>query len=821
MKKYKIFYLIASLFLLTPIFAGQKPITGHRYYQPLITDGEGRIYFLKHETNGYWDIWRIDEDGKNLLRLTKDPMIETRVDLFPDKTKLAVIKISKDFKNFYIYTMNSDGSDAKQIYSTSEYIDDIKVSPDGKKIAFIEKVKDDDYGSIFVMNIDGSNVRTLAPHIAGQSIKKLFYGVQGSTNTKNLVSFDGNICFSSDSTRISFITSERELAIINIDGSNLTKSGGVYLPKHYWSKSGEIIGIDSEDNLRLFDVENNSWSVLYSTSSGITLNSFSVSPDEKRVVLELFDYNQGGVMKLVILSSTTPQIVKEFKDVIPFDSLCFWSSNKKICFTDYRDIYVTDDGENANKTNLTNNDDLPSSNTLIDAKENKVVYYCYIGRNINIYSMDTDGSNKILLLSYPFEMSEAISRLKLSPDGKWFIYISTDVKQLYIKSTSGGSEILVDQTTASDEWYSGDPVWSPDSKKFFFVKNQSPKYYIYIYDVEKSSKIVIPHNISVYSVYNGILFSPNSKEIIFVISSSGSDYICKSALTDISTYTVVFSTDNGNRISLLDWKKDKILLSKRFGDLSFYYNLYLINQDGSGLKEIVTNLGNVPYAKLSPNGDKVVYQINEVDEKGLLVFNIENNEKIKLKNSYEYSLFDFSKDNKKIAYLGYIYEGSEQLGVYISNLDDLTNTYQIAPWAYLSGDPKFVANNKIVYMCDLDIWCGDYTPELDIPLPKDIVVPEEKGEIKVVVTEGAGEKGTINPKKGKPVVIGFKGKEAGSFSLKIFTQFGELVYQTTQNFSSSEGWFEWIPKENLATGVYVVYIEGPGVKMYKKIAILK
>jgi hypothetical protein len=409
-------------------------------------------------------------------------------------------------------------------------------------------------------------------------------------------------------------------------------------------------------------------------------------------------------------------------------------------------------------------------------------------------------------------MSEAFSQLKLSPDGKWFIYISTDVKQLYIKSTSGSSEILVD--TASNGCYSGDPVWSPDSKKFFFAKNQSPKYYIY--DVEKSSKIVVPHNIS---VYNGILFSPNSDEIIFVISSSGSDYICKSVLTDISTYTVVFSTDN--RISLLDWKKDKILFSKRFGDLSFYYNLYLINQDGSGLKEIVTNLENVPYAKLSPNGDKVVYQINKEGEKGLLVFNIENNEKIKLKNSYEYSLFDFSKDNKKIAYLGYIYEGSEQLGVYISNLDDLTNAYQIAPWAYWSICPEFVANNKIVYMCDLDIWCGDYAPELDIPLPKDIVVPEEKGEIKVVVTEGAGEKGTINPKKGKPVVIGFKGKEAGSFSLKIFTQFGELVYQTTQNFSSSEGWFEWIPKENLATGVYVVYIEGPGVKMYKKIAILK
>jgi len=33
-------------------------------------------------------------------------------------------------------------------------------------------------------------------------------------------------------------------------------------------------------------------------------------------------------------------------------------------------------------------------------------------------------------------------------------------------------------------------------------------------------------------------------------------------------------------------------------------------------------------------------------------------------------------------------------------------------------------------------------------------------------------------------------------------------------------WVKWIPK-NLASGIYIIHIEGPGVKSTKKIAILK
>ncbi len=93
----------------------------------------------------------------------------------------------------------------------------------------------------------------------------------------------------------------------------------------------------------------------------------------------------------------------------------------------------------------------------------------------------------------------------------------------------------------------------------------------------------------------------------------------------------------------------------------------------------------------------------------------------------------------------------------------------------------------------------------------------DKGEVKVVGPEE--RKGVINPDKGDKAEIYFKGEKAGKFTLRIYTLLGELIYEETKD-SLAEGKFSWIPGD-IASGTYIVSIEGPGVKIHKKVAILR
>ncbi len=97
------------------------------------------------------------------------------------------------------------------------------------------------------------------------------------------------------------------------------------------------------------------------------------------------------------------------------------------------------------------------------------------------------------------------------------------------------------------------------------------------------------------------------------------------------------------------------------------------------------------------------------------------------------------------------------------------------------------------------------------------IIVTQPGEIKII--GGKESKGAVNPDKGESVIVDFKGTEVGKFECKIFTLTGELVHSETKE-NMSQGRFEWIPK-NLASGVYVVYIKGPGVSVHKKMVIVR
>ncbi|MHB9156003.1 MAG: IPT/TIG domain-containing protein [Endomicrobiales bacterium] len=91
------------------------------------------------------------------------------------------------------------------------------------------------------------------------------------------------------------------------------------------------------------------------------------------------------------------------------------------------------------------------------------------------------------------------------------------------------------------------------------------------------------------------------------------------------------------------------------------------------------------------------------------------------------------------------------------------------------------------------------------------------GQVRVVGS--AAGKGAINPAKGETAQIHFQGTGTGRFECRIFTLAGDKVWESSMD-NVEGGVFEWAPA-SLASGVYLVNIKGPGLRVTQKIAILQ
>jgi len=779
-------------------YSSQKRLTQHREYSA-IGDGAGKIYYLKSESGQNWDIWRMNEDGTEVSRITNDSLFKSGTgEISPDKTKLVITEISDN--NDHIYIMNSDGSNPSQIYSTQNSIDKVTFSPDGNKIAFIETEPKQSAGTLYVMNIDGSGVRSLSHKNVSSVPQKLFsdisihprnsFSFSGSTFTKNNVNYNNNVAFSTDSAQIVFPRySDGHLAKIGIDGTNITeistfsvyrfsllKTGKILLKNSSWSSN------DPYNKLITINSDGTGYYVLYRTSSNV--GSFSVSPDESKIALLTYIYENSTYKYNIAIISSDGVLLDEI--AIDYYYEPSWASNSKITYSENANI-VTVNIDGTNKQYLTN--DRITSCDLEDAKGNKIVFSESNGLTRKIYSIDTDGLNKTLLIEQTAGQYLGFS-FKLSPDGSRLLYSfkgNTTYYQLLIKNTNGtGTPIVLDE---GDYYWIDNSIWSPDGTKII-----CDSAYYFIINTDGTNKKVLS-----FPGLNGLglpVFSPDGTKMVFNTSS----LIC-TAPVDLSTYTIILSTNLYLYPS--DWKSNKILLTGA--------SIYSMNSDGSELTLI-----DYGYGILSPDGTKVVYSNSFFES--LNVANIDGTQKVKLS---DYTLFYYvwSSNSKNIAYQHFSRQGGSSK-IYYSN-SDATNNYNLNPEIkYYISCIYAAANNKIVYFGDNDIWVGDY--DTSIATPIDVIVPPEgqTNEIKVVVPDGGGYRGTYNPDLGKPATIGFRGASAGNYTLRIFTLLGEQVYTETKAVTSAEGWFEWLPRD-IASGVYVVYVNGPGVNIQKKIAILR
>ena len=148
------------------------------------------------------EIWRMNADGSNPVRLTFDDNFDTDPAPSPDGQRVAFYK---ELGTDQIFVMNADGSNPVNVSSVAFDDRNPKWSPDGEQIVFTS----DRTGAsqIWVMNADGSNPRQLtfgAP--AGQNKGSPDWSPDG----QHIVYF----------SQPSGTNSDREIFEMNADGSN-------------------------------------------------------------------------------------------------------------------------------------------------------------------------------------------------------------------------------------------------------------------------------------------------------------------------------------------------------------------------------------------------------------------------------------------------------------------------------------------------------------------------------------------------------------------------------------------------------------------------
>jgi Tol biopolymer transport system component len=428
-KKMLVLTAVYGIIFTTWCYSGQIRLTSHRNYKYFgIGDGEGKIYFLKHESGGNFDLYRMDEDGSNVSQITNDSMVECYgggFDISSDKTKLVMTKISDEYD--YIYTMNSDGSNAKSIYSTKNRITALKISSDTNKIAFVEfDPINPNGGSLYIINFDGSEVKSLSPRKSisiNRTISTPSFAISGSTLTQELVSTNYNIIsFSPLSNKIVFLDKYGYLSKINVDGTSMVQITTFTVESPYWLKSDKIIFIKNnygESALQMINSDGSEYTTIYYSTSS-EFSSFSVSPDESKIslVVKLNDVTNANNYQIVVISSLGVTI-----NQIPIHDYGYisWVSNTKLVYSNKNDIF-TIDYNGTTPTNLTKND-LETSWTTLDAKGNKIVFANSMDTFLDstdkkIYSMDIDGTNKVELFSLNTNQHLSDTFVSLSPDGK-------------------------------------------------------------------------------------------------------------------------------------------------------------------------------------------------------------------------------------------------------------------------------------------------------------------------------------------------------------------------------------------------------------------
>ena len=180
--------------------------------------------------DGNPEIYIMDADGENQIRLTRHPEEDKMPSWSPDGKKIAFVSMRHGGRN-QIYMMDSDGKNVERLTDGISALHPAW-SPDGRAIAYDDYENEGEDSKIYLIAPDGTNRRRLAGDIPSHDIEP---------------------AWSPDSQRIAFLSSRgiwgNEIYVMDADGANqrrLTRDGWDDRDPA-WSPDGSKIAFSAGD----------------------------------------------------------------------------------------------------------------------------------------------------------------------------------------------------------------------------------------------------------------------------------------------------------------------------------------------------------------------------------------------------------------------------------------------------------------------------------------------------------------------------------------------------------------------------------------------
>lgn len=257
---------------------------------------------------------------------------------------------------------------------------------------------------------------------------------------------------------------------------------------------------------------------------------------------------------------------------------------------------------------------------------NKILFQSKIGNNYEIYVMDQNGNNQILLTQnknngYPV----------WSPDNKKIAFVSdrTGNWDVYVMNADGGNQIDLTRKPSDD----GYPSWSPDGKKIVFAsdRDSSVPSLLDIYVMNSNgSKVVRLTKNSVEDVHPA--WSPDGQKIAFASESKGNREICT---MNTDGTKVIDLTNNAAYDDYPAWSPDgkKIAFaSDRDSKDSTKLDIYVMNADGRNVIRLTNNNVDDRHPSWSSDGKKIAFTSNRDGNNEIYTMNSDGSDVNRLTN---------------------------------------------------------------------------------------------------------------------------------------------------------------------------------------------
>ena len=128
-----------NIFSMNEDGSGEKQLTsGAKFNYEAIAAPDGKHIVFSSNRNGFFNLWRMEADGKNPVQLTDfQNGVDSQIDFMPDGKAVLFTRHSSDHGKSTLMKVSIDGGEAAPIYPENQSSDLLpRVSPDGKYLAY-------------------------------------------------------------------------------------------------------------------------------------------------------------------------------------------------------------------------------------------------------------------------------------------------------------------------------------------------------------------------------------------------------------------------------------------------------------------------------------------------------------------------------------------------------------------------------------------------------------------------------------------------------------------------------------------------------------